>query len=174
MDNLITNSEYIEINNDQLELIKMKGLRNRIKNECNILYKEYHNVLISVDETKNIVIKAVEFINNNARTYKFILTIQYPFYPPKIFVNDHSYLNILQMKGEYEKKMLKKIKGQDCLCCHSLNCSANWSPAIKLYHIIGEINNTLKFKRDIINLLLADKIKIKHNIPYAHIEDYLI
>ena len=39
MDNLITNSEYIEINNDQLELIKMKGLRNRIKNECNILYK---------------------------------------------------------------------------------------------------------------------------------------
>ena len=153
MNNLITNSEYIEINNDQLELIKMKGLRNRIKNECNILYKEYHNVLISVDETKNIVIKAVEFINNNARTYKFILTIQYPFYPPK---------------------MLKKIKGQDCLCCHSLNCSANWSPAIKLYHIIGEINNTLKFKRDIINLLLADKIKIKNNIPYAYIEEYLI
>ena len=78
------------------------------------------------------------------------------------------------MRGDYEKKMLKKIKDQDCLCCHSINCSANWSPAIKLNRIIGEINNTLKFKRDIINLLLADKIKIRYNIPYAHIEEYLV
>jgi len=174
MDSLTTISEYIEMNNDQLELIKMKGLRSRIKNECNILYKEYHNVLVEFNTEKNISIKAVEFTNTNAITYKFLITHLFPFYPPKIFVNDLSYFNILQMTGEYGKNILKKLKGQDCLCCHSLNCSANWSPAVKLYHIIDEIKNTLKIKRDIINLLLANKIKIKYNIPYAHIEDYLV
>ena len=174
MENLTTISEYIEFNNNQLELIKIKSLRNRIKNECNILYKQYHNVLVEFDKEKNISIKAVEFANANIFTYKFLIACHYQFYPPKIFVNDHTYLNVLQIRGEYEKKILKKIKGQDCLCCHSLNCSVNWSPAIKLYHIIDEIKNTLKLKRDIVNLLLADKIKIKYNIPYAHIEDYLV
>jgi len=155
MENLTTISEYIEMNKDQIELIKMKGLRNRIKNECNILYKQYHNVLIEFDIEKNITIKAVEFTNTNAITYKFLITHLFPFYPPKIFVNNLSYLNILKMTGEYEKNTLKKIIGQDCLCCHSLNCSVNWSPAIKLYNIIDEIKNTLKIKRDIVNLLLA-------------------
>jgi hypothetical protein len=174
MESLTTVSEYIEMNNDQIELIKIKCLKNRIKNECNILYKEYHNVLVEVNSDKNITIKAVEFTNTNVITYKFLITHLFPFYPPKIFVNDRPYLNILQMTGEYEKYMLKKLKGKDCLCCYSLNCSVNWSPAIKLYHIINEIKNTLKFKRDIINLLLADKIKIKYNIPYAYIEQYLV
>ena len=66
------------------------------------------------------------------------------------------------------------MRGNDCLCCHSLNCSANWSPSIKLCHIIDEIKSILKFKKDIINLLLADKIKIKYNIPYAYFEAYLV
>ena len=37
-----------------------------------------------------------------------------------------------------------------------------------------EIKSILKFKKDIINLLLADKIKIKYNIPYAYFEAYLV
>ena len=78
------------------------------------------------------------------------------------------------MKGDYEKEMVKKLKGQDCLCCSSVNCNVNWSPAIKLFNIINEIKDTLKFKRDIINVLLADKIKKKYNIPYAYIERYLV
>ena len=74
---------------------------------------------------------------------------------------------------EYQQE-LKKIKGQDCLCCHSINCTANWSPAIRLHRIIDEIKDTIKFKKDIINLLLAEKIKKKYNIPYAYIEAFLI
>ena len=186
----MTFPEFIELNNQQLEKIKNRGLKNRIKNECNVLYKDYHNVLIDItgkDITgkDEIAIYADEFIytcqtiNNKEiiiakrRGYKFILTNLYPFQPPKIFVNDQPYADLLRIQGDYQKNMLKKIRGQECLCCHSVNCSANWSPAIKIHRIINEINNTIKFKRDIINLLLTDKIKKKYNIPYAYIEAYL-
>ena len=181
MESLTTIPVFIELNTDELEKIKNRGVKSRLKNECNLLYKDYHNVLIDVISDK-ITINAMEFIitnNNNTiitkrRVYKFILTNHYPFRPPEIYVNNTMYSNVLQMRGEYEKEMVKKIKGQDCLCCHSLNCNANWSPAIKLFHIINEIKDTLKFKRDIINVMLADKIKKKYNIPYAYIERYLI
>ena len=179
-EDLITIPEYIKINTDRLELIKNKGLKNRVKNECNVLYKIYHNVVIKVDTNKDtdindkLTIEAVEFINANVRTYKFIITSQFPFHPPKMFVNNRSYAEIMRIKGDYEKTMIKKIKKQDCFCCRSVCCFSNWSPAIKLFNVINEIKDILKFKRDIVNLLLADKIKNKYNIPYAYIETYLM
>lgn len=180
MDNLKTIPEFIELNNQQLEKINIRGIKSRIKNDCNVLYKDYE-VLIDVIERGEITIYVVEHIRNynsktnktSQRTYKFILTTNYPFHPPKIFVNEQPYANLLRIQGDYQKDMVKKMRGQDCLCCHSLNCSVNWSPAIKLHRIIDEIKDTIKFKRDIINLLLADKIKKKYNIPYAYIELYL-
>lgn len=175
MDCLTTIPEYIEFNNNELEKIKVRSLQSRIKNDCKLLYEDYHDVLVDLTDNDKITISAVEIISySKKRTYKFILTNQYPFRPPKIYINDQPYLNILQLRGDYEKDMVKKIKGQDCLCCHSMSCSANWSPAIKLLRIIDEIKDTLKFKRDIINVLLADKIKKKYNMPYAHFEAYLI
>ena len=181
MESLTTIPEYIEFNNIELEKIKHRGLKSRLKNECNILYKDYHNVIIDVIPDK-ITITATEFIvtqSNNEpitkqRVYKFILNSHYPFRPPESYLNNTIYSTILQMKGDYEKEMVKKIKGQDCLCCHSVNCSANWSPAIKLFYIINEIKDTLKFKRDVINVMLAAKIKKQYNIPYAYIERYLV
>jgi ubiquitin-protein ligase len=181
MESLTTIPEYIEFNNIELEKIKSRSLKSRVKNECNILYKDYHNVLIDIIPDKT-TLTAMEFMTTNndnittskKRVYKFILNSHYPFRPPEIYINNTMYSNILQMKGDYEKKMVKKLKGQDCLCCHSVNCNVNWSPAIKLFNIINEIKDTLKFKRDIINVLLADKIKKKYNIPYAYIERYLV
>jgi len=179
---LRTIPEYIEFNNVELEKIKGRSLKSRLTNECNILYNDYHNVLIDVGPDDKITVTASEFMTTNndnipttkKRVYKFILNSHYPFRPPEIYLNNTIYSNLLQMKGDYEKEMVKKLKGQDCLCCYSVNCTANWSPAIKLYQIINEIKSTLKFKKDIINLLLVDKIKKQYNIPYAYIESYLV
>jgi len=174
-----TTNNYIEMNNIELEKIQSRSIKNRIKNDCITLYKKYHNVLIE-DAPNNTAIEAVEILstNNNLnakkRTYKFVITPNYPFHPPKIYINGNPYMDLLQMRGNYERDMVKKLRGNDCLCCHSLNCSANWSPAVRLYHIIDEINGILKFKKDIINLLLSAKIKIKYNIPYAYFEAYLV
>jgi ubiquitin-protein ligase len=175
MEPLTTSDYYIEYNNGELEKIGMRSLKNRTKNECNELYKKYHNVLI-VYENNKICLTAVELIDAGKRNriYKFILTPEYPFKPPEIYVNNYLYSTVLQIKGDFEKSMVKKLKGHDCLCCHSLNCSANWSPAVRLYRIIDEIKDTLKFKRDIINLIMVDKIKKRYNIPYAYIEKFLV
>jgi len=77
------------------------------------------------------------------------------------------------MRTEFEKKIVLNIKKQNCLCCHSINCKANWSPAIKLQLIIEEIKDILKFKRDITKGLLAQKIEQKYNIPHYTITSYL-
>ena len=175
-----TTSEFIELNNEEIEKIKTTRLKKRIKNECNDLYKDYDNVLIDIFNNK-IIVSAMENIFDKDNviikrlSYKFILDNHYPFRPPEeIYVNNYLYSNLLKIKSDYEKQMVKKIKGQDCLCCYSINCASNWSPAIRLYRIIDEIKAIIKFKRDIINLLLSEKIKNKHNIPYANIEAYLI
>ena len=78
------------------------------------------------------------------------------------------------MNGDYEKKLVKKVRGQDCLCCYSVNCAENWTPAIKLNVIIDEIKGILQFKRDVINSLLGQKIEQKYNIPHGCISSYLI
>lgn len=173
-----TIAEFIELNNSELEKIQNRGIKSRIKSECNELYKDYHNVLIGIDGNK-ITINAIEFLHTNKnsikmRVYKFILGSHYPFRPPEIYLNNYPYSTILQMKGDYEKNMIKKIKGKDCLCCHSINCNANWSPAIRLCRIIDEIKETINLKKDIINLLLVEKIKKQYNMPYAYIESYLV
>jgi ubiquitin-protein ligase len=169
----LTTSDFIEMNNIELEKIQSRSIKNRIKNDCNTLYKDFYNVLIE-GAPNNTSIKVVEILSAKKRTYKFVITPNYPFYPPKIYINDRPYMDMLQMRGNYERDMVKKLRGKECLCCYSLNCSTNWSPAVRLYHIINEIKSILKFKKDIINLLLADKIKIKYNIPYAYFEAYLV
>ena len=113
----LTIPEYIEFNNIELEKIKVRTLKSRIKNECDILYKDYHNVLIDVIPDK-ITVTASEFMTTNndnipttkKRVYKFILNSHYPFRPPEIYINNTMYSTILQMKRDYEKKMVKKIK----------------------------------------------------------------
>ena len=136
----------IEANNTQLELIQNKCVKNRMKNECKMLYTKYHNVLIEGVPDK-LSIEIVEIMNTKKRTYKLTIPANFPFHPPKIYINGYTYSDI---------------------------CSVNWSPAAKFHNIIDEINTILKFKRDVINLLLAEKIKIQYNIPYAYFEDYLV
>ena len=169
----LTTNDYIETNNARLDQIQNKCVKNRMKNECKMLYTKYHNVLIEGVPDK-LSIEIVEIMNTKKRTYKLTIPANFPFHPPKIYINGYTYSDILQMRGEFEKEMVKKWRKKDCLCCYSYNCSVNWSPAAKFHNIIDEINTILKFKRDVINLLLAEKIKIQYNIPYAYFEDYLV
>jgi ubiquitin-protein ligase len=165
--------EYIE---EVLISIKNKTQQRRLRNDCQVLFQNYDDLLICQEENNNINVTVTENVYpNKVRVYRFeIETLYYPFHPPNIYINNNSYLSMLRISGDFEKKLVKKIKGQDCLCCHSLSCKSNWSPAIRLNHIADEIRSILKLKRDMVNILLAEKIKTKFNIPYAYIESYLV
>jgi ubiquitin-protein ligase len=165
--------DYIE---EVLITIKNKIQQRRLRNDCQVLFQNYDDLLVCQEENKNVHITVTENVNHNkVRVYRFeIENLYYPFHPPRIYVNDNSYLSMLRINGDFEKKWLKKLRGVDCLCCHSLHCSSNWSPAIRMNHIVDEIKNIAKLKRDIVNLLLAYKIKTRFNIPYADIESFLV
>jgi ubiquitin-protein ligase len=160
-----------------LKLIPSRSLQSRVRNEVKLLYNDYSDVIVKQDKKDtNISVKFTEHIDSKKiRRYEFILPpTHYPFRPPAILVNDIPYSTMLTLSGDFEKKKLQQIRGQDCLCCHSVNCNANWSPAIKIHHILNEIKKTIQFKRDVIYLLLAEKIKKKHNVPFLDIESYLV
>lgn len=171
MDMIIDRND-VELNNMVLKNINNKGVKNRIINEFKMLYTLYQNVVLSIVSNEiNITVK--EIMDNKRYTYKFVLRDNFPFEPPRIYFNNFPYIDFLKMRSHFEKKIVWDIKKQNCLCCHSINCKANWSPAIKLQLIIEEIKDILKFKRDITKGLLAQKIEQKYNIPHYTITSYL-
>lgn len=170
---LLTTPHIIESNNQIFNKIKNNTCVKRMMRECNSLYSMYPSVVVNIILDK-ITITVSENINNKTYNYKFDMYNDYPFKPPRIFFNGRPYIDFLKMNGDYEKKMVKKVRGQDCLCCYSVNCAENWSPAINLNVIIDEIKRTLQFKRDVINSFLGQKIEQKYNIPHGCISSYLI
>ena len=141
----------------------------RIANDCKKLYEKYPNFVLS-NNSGNVVL----IVTENEENYGFIFKNTYPFQPPKIYYNCESYLDLLRITNNDERKILRKYKNKDCLCCDSYDCFDNWSPSINLTIIIDEIKSIVKFKKAIVHILLADKIKKKYLIDDIDINSYLI
>ena len=161
-DNIKQNKEFLQ--NFQ------KGARNkRIAHECEILYDQYPNLVLSNNSNQLEMV-----ITEGNQKYSFIFTDTYPFNPPKIYYNGEPYLELLKLKTTFEKRMLKKYQNKECLCCDSYYCSENWTPALRLHMVIDEIKKIVQFKRTIAKIFLANKIKDKYLIDDIDINSYLI
>ena len=141
----------------------------RIANDCKNLYEKYPNFVLS-NNSGNVEL----IVTENGEKYGFIFKNTYPFQPPKIYYNGNSYLDLLRITDNDERNIVRKYKKKDCLCCDSYDCPDNWSPSINLTSIIDEIKNIVKFKKAIVHILLADKIKEKYLIDDIDINSYLI
>ena len=141
----------------------------RIANDCKKIYEKYPNFVLS-NNSGNVELIVIE----NEENYGFIFDRSYPFKPPKIYYNGKSYLDLLRITDNDERKIVRKYKKKDCLCCDSYDCSDNWSPSINLSSIVDEVKNIVKFKKAITHILLADKIKEKYLIDDIDINSYLI
>ena len=141
--------------------------KRRIKKEFDFLYKIYPNILLSCN-SKGYIDMTV------SGKYKFVFNNFFPFKPPQIYYNGEPYLEILRLKGDFQKKLVKKYKNKDCLCCESYCCDGNWAPSIKLLDVIEEIKSNVEFKRSMVNVLLAEKIKRKYLIADIDINSFLI
>jgi hypothetical protein len=156
--------------NNLLKDISVKCFRCRIKNEYSLLYKKYNNISITQDTNRNIKI----YIIDKGRSYSFILdTYHYPFRCPLIFLNNKPYIDFLKTTSEFERIMLKNMRGVECFCCHSLNCPINWVPTNTLIKIIDEIYSIYQARKDIINKIIADKIKKKYLLPEIDLDCWL-
>jgi hypothetical protein len=165
----------MENNDTQIDLITHKCLKSRIKNEYKDLSKIYNNVKILWDfELNNVVIEIQKVINDDSTdTFTFVVDRTYPFHSPKFHFNNNPYSHYLRIPSQRFSQHLKRFTNKSCLCCSSLACKYNWSPAVKLHMFIAELDKIRQYKRNIVYKLLADQVKDKYLIDDVDLDSYL-
>lgn len=133
----------------------MAHISRRIKNESRIWenrINECYNIL--EDENKiEVCIFDIGYVN-----YLFLIfeiSFEYPFKPPKIYLNGKDFKMFLRT-GTIFRNDLKKIVGSDCLCCASIIC--NWGPTLSIINIVEEIKSFLKIKLKLIEIFFVRKL----------------
>lgn len=164
-------------NKNAISSINIKVVKTRLMREYTELNTKFPNSIIHVynnEELKNVSFSIRIEEGSKLQGYVFIIENNYPFHPPCILYNNKPYSNLLNLQsnrfGDYSQKLYKK----KCLCCTSLICKNNWSPAINLGMIIEDINKNRKYKRNIIYAILIDQIKGKYLIDDIDILTYII
>lgn len=123
----------------------------RLRKECQLIFEKYENYGIEVIECEKGKKYSLK-INIENKTLNFILSYDYPFKEPVLYINGNLYRDLLMFNCSELRNYLT-INNINCLCCKTLLCRNNWKPGIKLQHIIDEylltkkiINYTIKKK----------------------------
>jgi ubiquitin-protein ligase len=138
------------------ELVEFK------ENDAYILVVFEENYIKKNDSSIKITIVPSEEDN----IYSFTITRDYPFKPPSKFtINYKDYSQYLKIDSPKTIEELRKYNNIQCLCCNNILCAANWSPGLRMKNFITEFIKMKKYRRDIINRLLAKKIVDKYLNP---------
>lgn len=163
-------------NNAIIDQLKYNSMKRRLKSELAKMSVQFpDNIIVELNDETSVKVSIYEIsADAKIQKYGFIISSNYPFNPPKIFFQNRPYLDFLKMGYDLNiRKIFKQIVGQECFCCHSINCSDNWSPAITLSRIIDEVKRIKGQRRQIINKLLADKIKCRYLIDDINLDEWL-
>jgi hypothetical protein len=152
---MLKTTNYDDI--DQITCIP-KLLRTRIKIECKTMKDRYDSLFVECSQDGDIKIGVTKSTN------KFIFNIykDYPFSPPRVTLNGINQHRLLSISSRRFLIILRYITGLECLCCESLLCKNNWSPALTLHNIIIQLEEYKNIKRNIQLKILADQIKEKY------------
>jgi ubiquitin-protein ligase len=161
----------------KLSIISSSFLKKRLKSEIEFLIEEkiclentvHINQVSDKPEEYIINFKNIKDYNN----YKFVLSHNYPFHPPKLYINEKFVSFNHKIINKSFNKSLKKYTGIECFCCETILCSNNWKPVITFDKIIDDINNYKDARRQVIHRLLIDIIKRKYLIYDINIVEWL-
>jgi len=129
----------------------------RVLNEAIILRKTYINnedIIVTLKKDETFVIT----VNNKT----FNIPKNYPFVKPTIFINNISYYSFLQTNSKRILQLLGKNK-IDCLCCSTILCKDNWSPAYTIEKLLKEIEIMNNVKRRVKYQICIEDILKKYN-----------
>ena len=129
----------------------------------------------NIDNSRNSYVIITIMLNGDNTLYQLNITKEYPFHAPSIVrINYKDYrFNYLKINSEKTLKELKEFIKFDCLCCSSILCPENWSPAIRLVKIIDEIKQIRYCRMIIIHRLLAKKIIDRYLIHDINLYQWL-
>jgi ubiquitin-protein ligase len=162
-----------ERNEIALNEIKIQPIKKRIIREIKMLDTNFSSITIFVQGESGLPVLQVKdntYKTNNIYCVSF--TKDYPFRPPNVIINGKSYNNLLVTKPIFIGQ-LKKLWDLQCLCCNTIICYSNWSPAHTSNHIFLEIHKYRKYKKILINKLFCDKIKEKYLIEDINLDCWL-
>ena len=154
------------------ENIKSTYVLRRLKRES-INFHEIFNSLSVIKDDKYYKIYLTDKKNYKYNNYCFILDDNYPFKSPKLLINDIPYKKFLVNGTLKFRELYTKMSGIECLCCHNILESLMWSPGYTINKIIEQVNLFRKYKKNIVNKMMADKIKSKYLIKDIDLETWL-
>ena len=150
-------------------------------------FKDYKHISINYIDPDKMYL---DIKTKKGNILHFDISKEHPFKPPKLEIQtkDRSYnykehlistpknisYYIQNSKDTYiiDRTNSSKYKNTEsnCLCCKSILCESNWSPAIRIHHIILEIEEHNKTKESILYKLALNRLfKTKH-IPFDIIQ----
>jgi len=160
--------EYINSDN-----IKHAFILKRLLRESRDYINKFISLSINTDNNENYLVYLKDNTNYKYNNYCFILNCNYPFHPPKLLINNIPYKEFLINGSIKYRELFTKMSGLICLCCNNIMSREKWSPANTLLNIIDEVNLFRTYKRNIVNKIMADKIKNKYLIADIDIESWL-
>ena len=163
--------------NDKILLqLNPSTFRKRVKSELDRMYPNYDQIDIEITDKEEVRVTIYKIEpSNKLYTYGFIVPKYYPFRPPAIFYQNRPYIDFLRTQNitKMGTDIFRKVTGQRCFCCSSFNCGDNWKPGITLEKIIEEIRFIKRKKRDVVNKLMADKIKARYLVVDIDLDSWL-
>jgi hypothetical protein len=164
---------------EKIQSIDCSLISRRIKRELQEINKKkmiksYDNISINkiVDGSNkeyHINIKS----DIDKRHYKFIIPLNYPFFPPRLKLNNKPYSHYIKFHSAEFNEMYYKYKGNKCFCCESVLCSNNWSPEITIDKIMEEVESFHNECREIADIVIVNVIKRKYLIDDINILEWL-
>jgi hypothetical protein len=74
------------------------------------------------------------------------------------------------MNNSEKLNILKSLTNKSCLCCNTITCYDNWSPALTFIDIISEVNNNLRLIEKILLQISFNKFKQLLHDDYKNME----
>lgn len=157
--------------------MKLHQYRRRVEREVNEM-NGYFYVKLIIIPNKEMCIYVYDMRN---RLLKLYVNNEYPFSPPKLTIaskdetHEDVYWKVIQrISSFYTSKLSIEQTPRLCLCCHTL-CN-NWTPSMRMLHMIRECEAMESWFRDLRSAYYGKKVlsykKVyKYNI--LHICSYI-
>ena len=158
---------------------------NDTNNETNNNNNNNNNNDTNNNNNNNI---CVEIITPNSNVISVTIPPEYPFRPPlNVTINSKNYRKLLanmptRINYLYyhpndvyynENCKLAHYSKPECLCCSTIMCHSNWSPACSIATILHQMNQHNLLKRQISYRLLLKPGFEKNNLPLELIRNVL-
>jgi hypothetical protein len=153
--------------------LSLVNLKKRLTNELIEFKKDNAYINLEYNDGNGFILTIVP--DKEDTVYTFYITRDFPFNaPPRVLVNHRNIKNYFHIQSTKTLNELKMYYNISCLCCHSIACKNNWTPIYKLSYFIDEFRKIKKYRRDIINRILLEKIVKKYSLYDFNIIEWLI